>query len=180
MNVFFFSYLFWELFVGALCGFLFGSIAYGICGLSGSFGKAMGIFILLQWGSTFFTLFLANLFGHFDLVLGLNVASILVMQFWSGYFVPIDQMPEALSWIRFINMLTYGWRSLMINEFKSLEFDCDRFNGTHICYSDGKEFLDKYYGIESEAMGISEGILALFVGLWVLCLFATFFIKRAK
>ncbi|KAF2759425.1 putative ABC multidrug transporter [Pseudovirgaria hyperparasitica] len=46
---------------------------------------------------------------------------------YAGFIIPVGLMHPWLSWIAYINPLSYTYEALMINEFSERRFDCARF-----------------------------------------------------
>ncbi|PCH34845.1 pleiotropic drug resistance ABC transporter [Wolfiporia cocos MD-104 SS10] len=49
----------------------------------------------------------------------------LFLVLYTGYPIPLPSMIRALRWITLINPLRYGFESLMVNEFHTLDAECD-------------------------------------------------------
>lgn len=51
----------------------------------------------------------------------------ILMQSDTGFAIPIDYMLGWASWIRWINPVSYGFESIMLNEFVGQEYPCSQF-----------------------------------------------------
>ena len=52
---------------------------------------------------------------------------LLVLVLYTGFALPVDYIRGWISWIRWLNPISYGFESCMINEFHGREFNCSSF-----------------------------------------------------
>lgn len=83
-------------------------------------------FMVLLSMSMFFRLF-ASLTKTVAQALAPSGVVLLAMVLYTGFAIPISYMREWSSWIRFINPVSYGFESIMVNEFHGREFPCSQF-----------------------------------------------------
>lgn len=62
------------------------------------------------------------------------VLSILVL--YTGFVLPVEYMRGWISWIRWLNPISYGFESCMINEFVGRQFPCSTFVPSGPSYQD--------------------------------------------
>ncbi|KAL0563795.1 ATP-binding cassette transporter snq2, partial [Marasmius crinis-equi] len=51
--------------------------------------------------------------------------SVIAFALYAGYMLPKESMVRGLHWITYVNPLRYGFDTLMVNEFRTLEGKCD-------------------------------------------------------
>ncbi|KAI8908139.1 ABC transporter G family protein [Powellomyces hirtus] len=105
---------------------------------------------------------------------------------YNGFLIHVDKMHPWFVWLFYINPLSYGFKALIINEMKGLNFPCEGTEavpfgpsytnelyrtctskgqvGTELIF-DGPAYLQGTFGYETSEMGIS--IFAVFC-LWIL------------
>ncbi|KAK5675209.1 Multidrug resistance protein [Elasticomyces elasticus] len=52
---------------------------------------------------------------------------LLVLALYTGFALPVEYMLGWISWIRWLNPISYGFESVMINEFHGREFNCSSY-----------------------------------------------------
>ncbi|KAH7390477.1 putative ABC multidrug transporter [Pyrenochaeta sp. MPI-SDFR-AT-0127] len=52
---------------------------------------------------------------------------LLVLVLYTGFALPVQYMRGWISWIRWLNPISYGFESCMVNEFHGREFQCSSF-----------------------------------------------------
>lgn len=52
---------------------------------------------------------------------------LLVLVLYTGFALPVSYMLDWISWIRWLNPISYGFESAMVNEFNGREFECSSF-----------------------------------------------------
>mmetsp|Transcript_1025 Transcript_1025/g.1449 ORF Transcript_1025/g.1449 Transcript_1025/m.1449 type:complete len:1574 (-) Transcript_1025:154-4875(-) len=87
-----------------------------------------------------------------------------ILMIMCGYLVYSDDIPVYWEWLHIISFMTYGYRGLMLNEFKDLKLGCDSdelappsddplfplsppngFNSVQVCpFTSGEAYLSRY------------------------------------
>jgi ATP-binding cassette subfamily G (WHITE) protein 2 (PDR) len=139
-----------------------------------------------------------------SLVQALAPAAILILGLvmYTGFAIPPNYMLGWSKWIRYLNPVSYGFESLMINEFNGRQFECNQFipqggaydsvtGAQHACsavgsvpgqpYVDGGIYIDSAYEYKASHKWRNFGIMWVFMfGLMMVYLVATEFISSAK
>ncbi|KAJ4408298.1 Multidrug resistance protein [Didymella pomorum] len=144
-----------------------------------------------------------------SLVQALAPAAILILGLviYTGFAIPPNYMLGWSKWIRYINPVSYGFESLMINEFWGQQYECNAFvpsglpgsvygdlsadSRSHACsavgsvagnpYVEGSAYINSAYEYEHSHKWRNFGILWVFMfGLMGVYLVATEFITSAK
>jgi ATP-binding cassette subfamily G (WHITE) protein 2 (PDR) len=139
-----------------------------------------------------------------SLVQALAPAAILILGLvmYTGFTIPPTYMLGWSKWIRYINPVSYGFESLMINEFHNRDFDCNQYvpggpgyegigGLNHACmgtgsvpgqsYINGDAYINLSFGYYANHKWRNFGILWVFCfGLMGVYLVATEFITAAK
>ncbi|KAH7396729.1 ABC-2 type transporter-domain-containing protein [Phaeosphaeria sp. MPI-PUGE-AT-0046c] len=139
-----------------------------------------------------------------SLVQALAPAAILILGLvmYTGFTIPPTYMLGWSKWIRYINPVSYGFESLMINEFHNRNFDCNQFipsgpgyNGitgvNHACmatgsvpgqpFVSGDAYITTSFNYEAKNKWRNFGIMWVFMfGLMCVYLVATEYITAAK
>jgi ATP-binding cassette subfamily G (WHITE) protein 2 (PDR) len=139
-----------------------------------------------------------------SLVQALAPAAILILGLvmYTGFTIPPTYMLGWSKWIRYINPVSYGFESLMINEFHNRDFECNQFvpNGpgyagiggvNQACmavgsvpgqpFVNGDKYITTSFGYRAENKWRNFGILWVFCfGLMGVYLVATEYITAAK
>ncbi|KAH8727674.1 opaque-specific ABC transporter CDR3 [Phaeosphaeriaceae sp. PMI808] len=76
--------------------------------------------------SMFFRLF-ASMTKTIAQALAPSSIILLLLVLYTGFAIPIDYMKKWLSWFRWLNPISYGFESVMVNEFNGREFGCSSF-----------------------------------------------------
>lgn len=122
---------------------------------------------------------------------------ILAIVIYTGFALPIPYMRGWARWINYVDLVAYGFESLMVNEFWDRNFTCSQFipsygTGTeHVCNTvssqpgssvvNGGRYISSAYLYEHSHKWRNYGILWVFViGLCVAYLAATEFITAKK
>jgi ATP-binding cassette subfamily G (WHITE) protein 2 (SNQ2) len=86
---------------------------------------------LARTAGAFFTnyLFIFRVLGtatrDYNVAARLAALLISIMVIYAGYMIPVFTMKRWLFWLYYLNPLSYGFESLMINEFKRVNLYCD-------------------------------------------------------
>ncbi|KAI1833391.1 hypothetical protein DTO006G1_6434 [Penicillium roqueforti] len=139
-----------------------------------------------------------------SLVQALAPAAILILglAMYTGFTIPVHYMLGWARWIAYINPISYGFESLMINEFHNRDFICVNYVpsgpgytdvGTHnrVCstvgsvpgqpYVNGDDYIESAYGYTASHKWRNIGIIFAFMfALMVVYLIATEFITEKK
>eukprot|EP01132_Coremiostelium_polycephalum_P010253 gene10253-12576_t len=117
--------------------FLFSFMAYFMFGLDLHAGK----FFIFNFALIGVTLAMTNFFrvmGNLfpSVYFGQNISNFIFIFLvtYSGYMVPYEKMHPWFQWFFWINPFGYNFKSLMVNEFDNLSFDC---NNTAIPFGPG-------------------------------------------
>ncbi|KAI5450104.1 ATP-binding cassette transporter snq2 [Naganishia albida] len=114
--------------INALKILLFGIIVYFMSGLASTAG-AFFTFYLFVFSSYLVMSAFFRVLGTgtqtYDVAARLASVLISLMVIYAGYMIPVNTMKRWLFWIYYLNPLSYGFESLMINEFKRLNLACD-------------------------------------------------------
>ncbi|KAL2857306.1 putative multidrug resistance ABC transporter [Aspergillus pseudoustus] len=129
---------------------------------------------------------------------------ILALSMYTGFAIPVDYMLGWASWIRYLNPISFGFESLMVNEFHKRDFRCVSFVPSGPGFSDagpnnrvcstvgsipgrpfvnGDDYITSLYGYTASHKWRNIGIIFVFmIGLMVVYLAATELIteKRSK
>ncbi|OJA14947.1 hypothetical protein AZE42_03704 [Rhizopogon vesiculosus] len=122
---------------------------------------------------------------------------VLIFSLFTGYTIPRPSIPGALRWITYVNPLVFGFESLMVNEFHTLNGTCSSLvpQGpgyenvsltNQVCTTvgaqpgmptvDGNAFISLSYGFKYSDLWRNYGITYAFgIGFFMLLLFATEF-----
>ncbi|CEG82450.1 hypothetical protein RMATCC62417_16519 [Rhizopus microsporus] len=107
---------------------LFEICAYFMMGLKLTAGAFFSFFIILFFINMcmngFFRFFGAST-SSFFLATQLSGTVLIAVTSYTGYTIPYNKMHPWLSWIYWINPLTYGYKALLINELKGQHYSCD-------------------------------------------------------
>ncbi|ORY83753.1 putative multidrug resistance ABC transporter [Protomyces lactucae-debilis] len=108
----------------------------------------------------------------------------LALVMFSGFVIPVVDMLGWSRWIHWLNPLSYGFESLMINEFHGRDFSCDSLiptygslvDGTQVCYTvgsvagqdfvNGASYIEAAYGYVHDNKWRNVYILAGFTIFW--------------
>jgi ABC-type multidrug transport system ATPase subunit/ABC-type multidrug transport system permease subunit len=108
----------------------------------------------------------------------------LALVMFSGFVIPVVDMLGWSRWIHWLNPLSYGFESLMINEFYGRSFECDSLvpdygslvEGTQVCYTvgavagqsfvAGAQYLETSYGYIHAHKWRNVYVLAAFTVFW--------------
>ncbi|XP_060558203.1 uncharacterized protein LOC132718516 [Ruditapes philippinarum] len=80
----------------------------------------------------------------------------------SGYIKTLDTLVEPMEWLSYILIHRYSAAIFVANEFKDLDFDCDR-NVTLNCIESGNDYLNKYYPGAVDDIANNFGYLAAYL-----------------
>lgn len=108
--------------------FLFVLIIYFMSGLASNGGAFFTcyLFVLSTYlvMSAFFRV-LGTATVSYDVAARLASVLISLMVIYAGYMIPVFTMKRWLFWIYYLNPLSYGFESLMVNEFMRITLFCD-------------------------------------------------------
>eukprot|EP00127_Corallochytrium_limacisporum_P002168 Clim_evm62s108 gene=Clim_evmTU62s108 len=98
---------------------------FWLLGLSGAGLFFFIVFVLTvaQLAAQAFCLVVSVNAPNFPTANVLAISSIAFMFLFSGYFIPPDEMPDYLAWIRYFSLLRYGINSLVIAVFEGSQSD---------------------------------------------------------
>ncbi|KAF9585985.1 hypothetical protein BGW38_010677 [Lunasporangiospora selenospora] len=106
---------------------LFSIILYFMAGLQRQAGKwflfCLILFLTALCMTAFFRMW-AAVSATFDAASRNSGLILLALILYSGYMIPYQSMHPWFIWIFWINPLAYGFKALMSNEMRGLEFDC--------------------------------------------------------
>lgn len=107
---------------------MFTIIIYFLSGLARTAGAFFTnyLFILVTYMvmSAFFRV-LGTATRDYNVAARLAALLISFMVIYAGYMIPVFTMKRWLFWIYYLNPLSYGFESLMVNEFMRLDLQCD-------------------------------------------------------
>lgn len=83
-------------------------------------------FSLMLSMSMFFRLF-ASLTKTIAQAIAPSSVALLAMVLYTGFVIPIDYMRGWASWLRWLNPVSYGFESIMLNEFVGRDFPCAQY-----------------------------------------------------
>lgn len=164
---------------------IFSAISYWMIGFNSGFDNFIVFWILV--------VIIANLGAAIGIFVGvlakdtsvatslLPVAVIPFMVF-SGFMVNLDTVTDALSWIQYISPFKYGFRAVVINEFKGLSFTCTPEeavigpDGALTCRTNSGDQIINDLGFAGANIWEDVGTL---VGLWfAFCVLSYLFLLR--
>ncbi|KAF8624325.1 hypothetical protein AX17_007154 [Amanita inopinata Kibby_2008] len=174
---------------------LFSIIIYFIVHLQRTVGQFfiffLFIFTIAISTKAFFRL-LASVFKAEAPAQALSGILILALALYTGYQIPKPSMIGALRWISYINPLRYGFESIVVNEFHTLNGICSTlvpsgpgYEGislsNQVCTTvgslpgqdrvDGNRFVNLSFGYSYSHLWMNYGILVAFGGGFLLLLF---------
>ncbi|EER24923.1 multidrug resistance ABC transporter, putative [Coccidioides posadasii C735 delta SOWgp] len=138
------------------------------------------------------------------LVQALVPAAILILglSMYTGFTIPTQYMLGWARWIAYINPISYGFESLMINEFHNRDFACVNYvpsgpgyagigPNNHVCstvgsvpgqpYVNGDSYIESSYGYTASHKWRNVGIIFAFMFiLMIVYLFATELVTEKK
>ncbi|KAJ2686623.1 ATP-binding cassette transporter snq2, partial [Coemansia spiralis] len=106
---------------------IFSLILYFASGLERTAGQFFAFLLFLFIGCVCLTAFfrlVGNVSPNVDVAHTVSGISLLLMILNTGYLQPPNSMHGWFVWIYWINPLAYGFKALMSNEFRNLEFRC--------------------------------------------------------
>ncbi|ORZ21210.1 ABC-2 type transporter-domain-containing protein [Absidia repens] len=107
---------------------LFEICTYFMMGLNLSAGRFFTFFILLFFVNMTmngFFRFFGAVFGSFFVSTQISGVMLIALVTYTGYVIPYDKMHPWLFWIYWINPITYGYKTLLINEMKGQQYSCE-------------------------------------------------------
>jgi len=130
---------------------LYSCIAYYMIGLqpaAGKFFTFMGVLILLNAATQALGSFMSVSAPNLGVATTISPLVTVVLQLFGGFYFNLTNIPSWLIWAPFIDIYTYSYESLCLNEFTGLTFICDpgEYVGTgptKVCpITNGEEVLD--------------------------------------
>ncbi|EPB81631.1 hypothetical protein HMPREF1544_11651 [Mucor circinelloides 1006PhL] len=107
---------------------LFEICAYFMMGLKLTAGAFFSFFVILFFMNLcmngFFRFFGAST-SSFFLATQVSGVILIAVTNYTGYTIPYNKMHPWLSWIYWINPMTYCYKALLINELKDVEYSCE-------------------------------------------------------
>ncbi|KAI8338366.1 ABC-2 type transporter-domain-containing protein [Chlamydoabsidia padenii] len=145
---------------------LFEICTYFMMGLNLTAGRFFTYFIVLF----FINMTMNGFFRFFGAItssffVATQVAGILLVALvaYTGYTIPFQKMHPWLSWLYWINPMTYGYKTLLINEMKDQVYSCD---GPGNAVPFGPEYTDWNYktctmqgGVPGESFVLGDNYL---------------------
>jgi ATP-binding cassette, subfamily G (WHITE), member 2, PDR len=107
-------------------------------------------FTIMMSMSMFFRLF-ASLTKTIAQALAPSSIILLAMALYTGFALPIDYMRGWASWMRWLNPVSYGFESIMLNEFWGRDFACSQFVPSGPGYED--------VGLDQQACAVTGSVL---------------------
>eukprot|EP00904_Undaria_pinnatifida_P014208 jgi/Undpi1/9918/HiC_scaffold_28.g12372.m1 len=161
------------------CSVIFAPVVYFMAGFSpsgngGRFFTFMVIVIVTNLNLTQYFRFLSAFMPNFTAAQGFGGLSIMLCVLFAGYLIPADNVPPWWIWMFWINPLSWSFRSAVLNEFQSPEYDDTCTNAVEEgeeCITLGQTFIDAY-GFADDKAYIWGGIAFIFVE-FILCAIAT-------
>ncbi|CAO3587861.1 unnamed protein product [Absidia cylindrospora] len=118
---------------------LFEICTYFMMGLNLTAGRFFTYFILLFFVNMTmngFFRFFGAVFGSFFVSTQISGVMLIALVTYTGYVIPYDKMHPWLFWIYWINPITYGYKTLLINEMKGQQYSCEGL-GNAVPYGPG-------------------------------------------
>ncbi|KAF9817918.1 hypothetical protein IEO21_03112 [Rhodonia placenta] len=115
----------------------------------------------------------------------------LFLVLYTGYPIPLPSMIRALRWITYINPLKYGFEALMVNEFSTIEAECEELVPSGLGYENialahqgcavvgstpgsatvsGTAYVELAYGFAYRHLWPNFGILCMFCIIFIVSL----------
>lgn len=173
---------------------LFSVVLYFMSGLQRTFAKWLLFVVILFLCALCMTAFFrmwAAVSATFDAASSKSGLILLALILYSGYMIPYQSMHPWFIWIFWINPLAYGFKALISNEMRGLQFDCAgpamvprgptytdlRYQVCTLAGSkpgttlvDGSDYLYAGYRYKTSEMGLDILAVILF---WLLFVFIT-------
>jgi len=121
LSAFFFSKVFSDLPVQISYPIIFGTISYWMIGLNPDFGRFLRFLVVLVTTSlvaSSFGLLLSAWITNPKVALSVAGTAMLALMLAAGFYVEPAQLPDWISWLRYISFLRFSYDALMINEFE--------------------------------------------------------------
>jgi ABC-type multidrug transport system ATPase subunit len=164
---------------------VFGSILYWMCGFVAD-AAAFVIFLLLlilnnlTFLSWFF--FLSAAAPNLNVLKPFAMYTDLLFNMFSGFLITPGLIPDWLIWLYWINPLSWCFRSLVVNNYRSPALDVCVYDGVDYCSDYGMtmgEYSLSLYDIKSGKEWIWYGVLFL-VGFYLVCTALAFVVLEFK
>ncbi|EPS96974.1 hypothetical protein FOMPIDRAFT_1025183 [Fomitopsis schrenkii] len=107
---------------------LFSIILYFLAGMQESAGQFLCFMVFVFIMTITLKAFFRSITAAFTDPAPATAAAGILMLFlvlYTGYPIPLPSMISALRWITYINPLKYGFEALMVNEFSTLNAECE-------------------------------------------------------
>ncbi|KAJ3452312.1 abc transporter g family member [Anaeramoeba flamelloides] len=99
-----------------------------------------------------------------ETALSIAPATLIPILMFAGFVVDLESIPSALSWIQYLDPVSFGLGALVKNEFTDLEFSClDKEIIQGICPLTKGEDILKYYNYEDISIFWNIIFMALFI-----------------
>ncbi|KAG2208507.1 hypothetical protein INT47_010203 [Mucor saturninus] len=118
---------------------LFAICSYFMMGLrltAGAFFTFIIVLFFINLSMNGFFRFFGACTSSFFVATQLSGGLLIAINTYTGYTIPYNKMHPWLSWIYWINPLTYGYKALLINELSGLEYTCEG-SGNAVPYGPG-------------------------------------------
>ncbi|KAJ3442643.1 abc transporter g family member [Anaeramoeba flamelloides] len=119
--------------------------------IAGNIGSSLGFFLSAGSRSP-------------ETALSLAPATFIPILMFAGFVVDLESIPSAISWIQYLDPISFGLGALVKNEFSDLEFSClDKEIIQGICPLTKGDDILKYYNYEDVSLFWNIFFMALFV-----------------
>eukprot|EP01133_Synstelium_polycarpum_P008965 gene8965-10514_t len=152
---------------------LLAGITYGIAGLRGGAERicfALLVYLFVHMLSDLCIIWLTNLTGTSDHTFALGSGLSVIYQLFTGFLVPVNELPVSFGWLHYLNPLYYAFTSLMINEFEDREMNCPP--APMPCLFPTGQDVIKRFGLDDWTRGSAFGVV---VGWTVFFYLASYF-----
>ncbi|GAB9474811.1 Atp-binding protein, partial [Globisporangium polare] len=155
---------------------LFGTLIYWMCGFVSEATEFL-IFLLvllmtnLAFAAWFF--FLTALAPNTNIANPVAHVSILFFVIFAGFIVTKSQIPDYFIWVYWISPVSWSFRALAVNNYRSSPLDVCEYQGVDYCKDFGKKMGEYYlslFDVPSEKEWVLYGIL------FMICLYVLFMI----
>lgn len=134
----------------------------------------------MMMGMSMFFRFFASITKSLEQALAPSSIILLALVLYTGFAIPVSYMRGWISWIRWLNPVSYGFEAVMVNEFHGREFRCMNYvpsgpgyenvsSNERICSTvgavpgsdivQGTDFVRSLYGYENSHRWRNFGII---------------------
>lgn len=163
----------------------FGTIVYWMCGFvaeAGPFVVFLLLFFLSNLGYAAWFFFLAAAAPDLHLAHSTSMVADMFFTLFAGFVIVKSQIPNWLIWIYWLDPLTWSFRALAVNQFRSATLDVCDYNGQNYCSDHGMtmgEYSLSLYDIESGREWIWFGVLYS-IGVYIFFMTIGYFVLEYK